>query len=195
RRLLLALGLAVGLPAAAQAPKAAAYTPPDGHWWLSASSEERDGFLIGYFECYSFMLRKEVPSGRPGGGLLQAVTDTYDNGSESAPVSSVIQLLFDRWRKGHRYRFVRADPANEYDGEWWRQAGDEDHAREGIIAGFLACQSAEQHLEVKTPVAVLVARVSRWYGVDPRDDSVISEKTDNDKLGAVIVRAEKEPPQ
>lgn len=184
--------MALCLMALGQAKKPT-FTPPDGHWWLNASSEERNGFLTGYFECYSFMLRKEVPSGPQGEGLSEAVTDVYDNGSESAPVASIIQLLFDRWQKEHRYRFVRADPSNEYDGDIWMGGDVKAGYRIAIIEGFLSCQAANGMPAASLSPAQLEARVSRWYGTGKEE--TLAQEHGNDKLGAVILRAEKEPPQ
>jgi hypothetical protein len=162
---------------------------PDGHWWLSATREQRDGFLIGYFECHSFTLRKPALSGPEGDGLMRAVTDAYEKQGKDTVIASVIQALSKRWLQERRYHLVWADPPDEWDGNnLWPLFRE----MPGIVQGFLACQIANgQHPPAASP-RTLVARVYKWYGLNIKK----YPNTDlgphaHDKLGAVILRAER----
>lgn len=194
KRLSALLLLALSLGAWGQA-KRQTFKPSDGHWWLNASSDEQDGFMIGYDECSSFVLRRQGPDASRY-EIEDAVTGVYNEGSEGVPVAAVIKSLFERWRKEHRYHFVRADPSNEYDGDIWWQSSYA--GRGGIIRGFEACQHAEagEHSSSSVSVASLIDRVSWWYGMDPikneDTDQAREAKHGGDKLGAVILWAEKE---
>lgn len=187
----LPLLLVLMLPACAQRAK---ITPPDGHWWLTASGTERDGFLIGYDECSTSVLRQSGPVVSRS-AFEDTITQYYTQNPRRAneSVTSAITWQEAEWRRTGAYHFVHAKPENEYDGETWRQGFAYGGAqREGMIRGFLACQTAEHGIKVTVSVAELISRVSKWYGIDPRDEGVANEATVNDKLGAVILRAEKE---
>lgn len=189
RKLVMALFALTAL-ALAQKP-AAKSNPPDGHWWLNATRGERNGFLTGYFDCHSFVLRKEVLSGPPGDGLVDAVSKAYDKDDESTAVASVIRALLERWRREGRYRIIRADPSNEPEGsDLWPLFRE----MPGIVEGFLACQVANGQHPPPVPVRILTARVYKWYGLDIKKypDTDLGPHA-NDKLGTVILRAEKGP--
>ncbi|MGH9475364.1 MAG: hypothetical protein ACRD1C_03415 [Terriglobales bacterium] len=194
RALCLAVLLAVFGCARAPAPAATPpFVPPDGHWWLNANAEQRDGFLIGYAECDALMLGHAAAS-ISAPNLEAAITRYYQARPDrkDEPVITAINALSAAWKRTGAYHFVHANPSYEYDGETWREGTDPD--RDGMIRGFLACQEAELGARVRVPVEVLIQRVSAWYGIDPHDESIASGKTINDKLGAVILHAEREGP-
>lgn len=172
---------------AAQPPRRAAFTPPDGHWWLAASAESRDGFDIGYDECDGTMLRWDGPS-MSRATFEARVTSYYRTHPEDLDVAAakVFARVEAPWRTS---RTRPIPPDNDYDGDMWWSATAANQA--GIIRGFLACQAAEQGLGSTVPVPILVQRVSRWYGVDPHKEGVVNPATIHDSLKQVILRAEK----
>lgn len=175
----------------AQAPRRPAFRPPDGHWWLTASAQARDGFVIGAGD-WDIFTRRTVPH-MSRLAFAAALTRSYRQhpGKLGLAVTTVISALQRHWRRTGKHRFVMV--TDEYTGDdiWWNAtAANQD----GIILGFLACQAAEQGLRITIPVKILVQRVSAWYGVVPGKDGVVNPKTINDKLSAVILRAERQGP-
>lgn len=180
--------------ACVQPPRRAAFQPPDGHWWLAASHQHRDGFEIGWDECDGWMLRHRGPS-MSSLVFEAAITGYYQRHPRALalPVSTVIARLDTRWKKTRAYPFVMSPPANEYTGDniWWNATAAQ---QDGMIRGFLACQVAEQGRRIAVPVPVLVRRVSHWYGVDPNQEGAVNPATMHDRLSTVILRAEKPTP-
>lgn len=165
-------------------------TQPDGHWWLAANADERGGFQVGFDECTAFDLARQVPRVKAT-TWVAAITGYYRDHPSSLglPVGAVAFRVQTGWRRTGAYRFVRADPQNEYDGEVWRVL---DTGREGIVMGFTACRASELHERFTVPAAVVVKRVNTLYGVDVNDPGSIDAAKSKQKLGAVILRAEKE---
>lgn len=173
-----------------QIPRTTVFTPPDGHWWIAASAEARDGFDIGYDECAGTRLSWHGPAmSRPA--FEEAVTKYYHTHPEGIgiPVATVLARLEAPWRTSR----VRPCPAgNDYNGDMWWPAATAN--QDGIIRGYLACQAAEHGLRIAVPVPVLIERVSKWYGVDPNQEGIVNPTTIHDSLSAVILHAEKQGP-
>jgi hypothetical protein len=166
RRITIALALAVLSLAQRPAMKP---TAPDGRWWQNATREQR----------YQ---------------LTDAITSAYNGAARpSQPVADVISSLFRHWRESGRYKFGHADPSNEWDGNNLWPAFREMPA---IVEGFLACQIGNGQRPPAVSPRTLVARVYKRYGLDikkyPNTDLGPHAR---DKLGAVILRAEKGPIQ
>lgn len=187
---LFAFGILFSLLACGQSGKGG-FKPPDGHWWLAAMSGQRDGMLTGFYACYTFAQRHPVESGTVGQRLGAKVTDFYMRNPDrlNLEVSEVLAQILAAARGRPLPRFVRPNPKNEPDGDAWRQLYDE---REGIVDGFRACQASAGQSVSNAPASALVAWINRWYGIDPADPSALNDKTGNDKLSAVILRAERE---
>lgn len=175
-------------------PARAWFTPPDGHWWLAAGAEERDGFETGEVDCDAYMLRHRIPA--PNADQFQrAVTEYYRDhpGSLGLPVTEVISRLYRAWAISRTYPVVRAPLAREFTSDIWWNAPPA--SRDGIIRGFLSCQAAEQDVRTQIPVEEIVRRVSLWYGIAPNREGVVNPTTANDALSRVILWAESPKPK
>ena len=185
----LAIALLFGLAALAQGPKAKPFAQPDGHWWLAANADRRDGFETGYFECSTFLLGHAVPDSGPGDKVNAPVTAFYAGSGKnlSVPIARVIARVDREARQSGRYPVVHPNPSNEYDGNsWW---GGTEQQREGMALGFLACQQAEMGLPPTLTAGQLKAKLDNWFGyVDHQTPT--QGRRGSEKLGPAILRFE-----
>lgn len=111
---------------------------------------------------------------------------------QTVPVATTLVQIEADWRRTGAYHFERADPNNEWDGEFWWSNVD---GRTGLVLGFLSCQAEAGQKVSNAPVPALVAWIDHWYGVDPAGrDSDMQGPRMNEKLSTAILAAERANP-
>ncbi|HXZ41598.1 MAG TPA: hypothetical protein VEG68_12725 [Terriglobales bacterium] len=168
----------------------------DGHWWLSVSPTEREGFLDGYIDCYIYEYKG--PARFTTISLDEArdlVTRFYeDNPSHlDEPVSDVL----DRFRDHPGEKLPRDDGEpikgrhGFYDGTYWKQISLDGKAQQlGFVGGHLWCH---EHLSrnkggmfSKSP-AEYRALITQWYRLN-EETGDIDAKREPMKIADVLFK-------
>ena len=184
----LIVGLLLGLAAFAQRPLPPAQ--PHGNWWLAASADKREGFLVGFYEC-GYMMRR--PFAELQDNLVVDAVRDYFAGSVALRSRSVVQAIQDLesgWKETGGIKFSVAAPSDEYDGDVWAGGGGLAARKEGIVLGFLECQETEMGLRPTLSPRDLTSRLDALYGVSYDEQSLLQAKQDDEKLGPAILRFE-----
>jgi hypothetical protein len=156
----------------------------DSRWWRTLSAEEHVSFLQGETDCYVFDAKgRQADDKSTVYDAPKKVTEYYQSNPQklSATVLSVLRSLSKPHRIDTSYgrHFY-------YDGDYWRKA---DHSqRATFVRGYLACREMYLHSRVDKPIDFYVGQLSSWYKVSDTDESELSEKTGNDKIGDILVR-------
>ena len=169
----------------------------DGHWWLSISSSERNGYLNGYFDCYDYEFNGPARFDKNQPDIAyELVTEFYDgNPSHLAePVSDVFYRFRDR--PGEKMRATDGEQITGrhgfYDGTYWKQISALGGQAEqlGFVEGYLWCHA---HLSrnrggvfSKAP-AEYVKLITRWYKFN-RDTGDIDAKREPTKIADVLFK-------
>jgi hypothetical protein len=163
----------------------------DGHWWSSASKEQRTGFIAGYIDCAAYEGGKKQLNNVSWNLLEPKVTSYYEaHGSEmQTPVAGLIEKLGlqepapnssdgEKWPEKHGI----------FDGEYWRQSLA-DH-RGGFVSGFLACYRVlpKRTANFSKPDSSYVTAISEWYGIRTDDPSEINDKRVNTRIADALFR-------
>ena len=91
----------------------------DGRWWKALSSDEKDGFLSGYFDCYIWDAKGSDYSNASITQEIQHITKYY-NAHPDAEGTPVIDLLHKV--AGQKRKSVEGERHGAYDGDYWRQS-------------------------------------------------------------------------
>lgn len=157
-------------------------TTYNGHWWLSISRDERDGFLNGYFDCYKYDYKgparfTEYPPDR----ARALVTHFYE--VNAADLGQQVPNVFYRFRD--RPGQTRTDGGGEpirgrhgyYGGQYWGMLGEEGEL--GYVEGYLWCWKKCLHNKgatfSKSPKEY-VALISKWYGLNYKTGDIDAER-------------------
>jgi len=114
----------------------------DRKWWTSVDSEEQQGFILGFSDCYGDTLRHKVRSDATNVEFRKAVNDFYtthtDQNSTDVP-ELVIRLL--RTLKSSVHQLPGGEVWNEphgfLDGQYWNESTENE--RTGFLEGYIKC--------------------------------------------------------
>jgi hypothetical protein len=176
-------GLLLGA-AACGAQQPGARLPYDGRWWLAASDLKRDGFVVGYLDCYHFEYKgPELFRTKSYQRYRDLVTKFYqDSATRLRPFSEVIGRYRDK--PGEKYESPGGEPAHARhggnDGLYWRQASNEGHDEQlGFVEGYLYCHEKlaknKGGVFAKTPEEYR-ALITQWYRFDEKTDDVDAKR-------------------
>jgi hypothetical protein len=166
--LLAVLGMSCGIGRAAPEP---VY---NGHWWLSISTDQQDGFLNGYFDCYKYDHGGPYHFTRnPPDTARSLVTRFYEG--NSAQLGMSVPEVFYRFRDlpgqtvtGHGGEPIKGRHGF-YHGRYWGVLGQDGEL--GYVEGYLWCWKNCLHSKgatfSKSP-SEYVALISKWYGLNPK---------------------------
>lgn len=114
----------------------------DRKWWNSVDSEEQQGFILGFSDCYGDTLRHKVRSDATNVEFRKALNDFYtthtDQNSTEVP-ELVIRLL--RTLKSSVHHLPGGEVWNELhgylDGQYWNESTASE--RIGFLEGYIKC--------------------------------------------------------
>jgi hypothetical protein len=184
---LLAIGV-LGVTSCAHASSPQTY---DGKWWVSASKDQRIGFLSGYADCAIFDVGK--PGLRHFSSInAEPILSKYYSDHIEEQTTEVEPMLWKLWvgskpiehpPKGETYKSKHGF----FDGEYWKQATPSH--RLGFIQGYLYCQKRNSKPEgsfTNTP-DWYVTQISKWYGLKSPDSDEIDESKADKKIADVLL--------
>jgi hypothetical protein len=146
----------------------------NGHWWLSASTDEQDGFLNGYFDCYKYDYKgPDHFTQNPPDTARALITQFYDRNSTDLGMSVPEAFHRFRDRPGGTVTGGGGEPIKGrhgyYHGRYWGVLGKEGEL--GYVEGYLWCWKNCLHSKGATfskPASEYVALISKWYGLNPK---------------------------
>jgi hypothetical protein len=163
-----------------------AYPEHNGEWWMSTNSDQRVGFVVGYIDCYVFVL-KGPQTFLESWYEYQKRVDEYYHGHPSErgkPVSQALGVVASypasrpakKWAERHGF----------FDGEYWRQSVPSQ--RLGFVQGFLDCQNEHEASPARysRPDSWYVSESSEWYGVKSEDPGEVNAKRSGKKIADVL---------
>lgn len=162
----------------------------DGNWWLSASSDEQDGYLNGDADCATWELKIKAKYSHSIEENQKFITQFYnDNPSRrSDPVFQVSRKAEDipappRPQGGE----VWTEPHGYLDGDWWTQSSPLN--RVGFVEGYLRCYAqkrSKKKVHFSKKASFYVEQINRWYRVD--DPPPIPLKISEEKIATVLFK-------
>jgi len=164
----------------------------NGHWWLSLSTRERDGFVAGFADCYSFSHRSSF-----GNRSLQRYRELTDglyaaNRTRRAkPVGEVILQLRhvptdEPWLHGGE---THRGPHSYFDATYWMQIGDGPDKRRGFVEGYLHClATATGAPSFSRSPQQYQSLITHWYGLDRGVGDDPYEKRVNTAVADVLMQ-------
>ncbi len=181
----LVLGTALSV-APNNASLAAGQIRPDstqnGHWWLSLPTRERDGFVAGFVDCYSFSHRSGTFGKRSLIRYRELTTEVFTKNQMrlGEQVGRIILELRsvpsdEPWLKGGE---THPRPHGYFDGMYWMQIGakeesspqDADHRidmRRGFVEGYLHCLAGVRRApKFSKSAQAYQGLITNWYGLD-----------------------------
>jgi hypothetical protein len=167
----------------------------DGHWWVRASQEEREGFVTGFVDCYKFEVKGAAPFERSTVAYRDLVSDYYGQNASrlTEPVTSVLPALGARpGDEAPAGGETWPEPHGFYDGRYWVQVWAVGGANQqlGFVEGYLACNHAlaqNRNGVFSKPADAYRALISQWYQFDPRTGNTNTER-DKEKIADVLRR-------
>jgi hypothetical protein len=81
---------------------------------------------------------------------------------------------------------VSREPHGAYDGDFWRQSSRSE--RLNFVQGYIACEHIYLPHHFSRLPEYYVNAISAWYGVSDEDESVLNDKTANNKIGNVLLQ-------
>lgn len=157
----------------------------DSKWWLGLSERERLEFVTGALDCYINDVHGTQYLDESFSSNVKAITDYYAHHPEDSKLS-----VLDVMRRVPRHTTPQAahgrSKDNTVDGEYWRQA--DGPWRSALVEGYLACRAKYLQSHTTMPIASIVSRISKWYGVSEADPSEIDDHRSADKIGDLIDR-------
>lgn len=154
-----------------------------GAWCKALTTEQRDGYLVGYFDCYVFDRKGRKYPGGSRRQWIQAVSDYYRRHASDA--SLPVATIFHRINTG-------TPPVNPgslerhsyFDGEYWRQATPP--ARQEFVRGYLTCGRGSLVGAHEAAVERYSEEVTRWYGVSKSDPAAVDSAREGSKIADVM---------
>ena len=145
-------------------------------------------FLVqGYYSCFFF--DRKSPSVPDPYKAINAISEYYKQDSRllNQTVMDVLERLSkslpaDPDLKGD----IRNDKYGYHDGDYWRMILEAERA--DFVNGYTACRAFYFRESYSRPAKEYMDFVSKHYGIDPDDESVLSEKTGMDKIPPLIVQ-------
>ena len=165
----------------------------DGDWWHFLTTQEQEGFIFGYGECYSEPPGDNIRVSLDDGNTVLAVAIFYQGHQKlrTRPVAEVLKDIWsghipvheaqhvtpgEGWRERHGY----------FDGLWWK--GSSNVEQLGFVEGYLACHNLERrHVQpLPLPPSRYVDLLNAWY--HPGGDESVAAQHQADKIAAVLLR-------
>jgi hypothetical protein len=144
----------------------------DGHWWLSITSGERQGFLDGYYDCYTYEYNGPARfTTNPPARAIYFVTQFYEG--DPTRLNQAVSDAYYRFRDRPDDAPAKKDepmkePHRNYYGLAWQQMGGVGGkaSQLGFVEGYLWCHA---HLSQnkggtysKSP-SEYAALITQWY--------------------------------
>lgn len=165
----------------------------DGHWWLSASTDEQTGFLNGYFDCYKYDYRGPADfTNNPPDTARAMVTRFYER--SSGRLGLLVPDVFYRFRDRPGETVTSGGgvpvkgPHGYFDGDYWRILSAKEQI--GYAEGYLWCWKNCLHDKGATfskAAKTYVSLIGKWYGFNP-DTGDISLDHEYDKIADVLYK-------
>ena len=151
----------------------------DGHWWTEQSADEHMAFIVGFYSCYTWDLKKTLRLTWKT-YQLDSMVNRYlerDTARVALPLWKVLPRIFraagpSPWENE---RGAEPDPKGRYfeqDGAFWGEYTSEEVAGtmgKGYVEGYLVCNEFLLHGRrgrySRSP-AEYVALIKGWYGWD-----------------------------
>lgn len=114
----------------------------DGSWWAAADSEEQQGFIVGFLDCYYDTVKRRVTSEAFTEEYQKAVSEFYvahPNQNSTTVPETMVRLV--QTLKSSRKALPGGEVWNEshgyFDGGYWNQSTDKE--RLGFLEGYIQC--------------------------------------------------------
>jgi len=132
-----------------------------GKWWRAASSDERQGFMAGFLDCYSDDLNHQDMFDQSWQKYEEAMNSRYADSNASSRFAGELLVTLASRPNG----YIATSPHENEGNEWWRQ--DSAEARLGFLEGYISChERASQKMRWSKPAAHYIARLNDAYNVD-----------------------------
>jgi hypothetical protein len=114
----------------------------DRKWWTSVDSDEQQGFIIGFSDCYGDTLRRKVTSDATNVEFLKAMNDFYTTHTDQNPTEvPELVIRLSRTLKSSVHHLPGAEVWNEphgyLDGQYWNESTEKE--RLGFLEGYIKC--------------------------------------------------------
>jgi hypothetical protein len=168
----------------------------DGKWWLSISAKEQDGFVSGFYDCYTYEYKgPDRYTVKSFAEYRRLITGYYQNDTskKNLPVSEVMHQFRDRpGEKPATGGETTRGQHGYFDGLYWKQisalGGKEKEV--GFIEGYLSCHSElvrDRGGVFSKPPADYAELITQWYGLK-EDTGDIDEKREPAKVANVLFK-------
>jgi len=145
----------------------------DGAWWLSASSDERIGFLYALDDCLTYDAKPALVFDDTWVNYEKKITEFYRSPSDRR--ATFVQTIFESFGKSasaHR----SMQKSERYGDEFWRSHSE--LARRGFLDGYFSCRSRYENApEWSKPLAFYLDSLDDMYNVDDRHGENAPEYT------------------
>jgi hypothetical protein len=166
----------------------------DGQWWLSVSPKEHDGFVSGYYDCYTYEYKgPDKYTAKSFSEYGNLITGYYKNDAakQGVLVSEAMHELRDRpGEKASPGGETTPDKHGYFDGLYWKQisalGGKEKQV--GFVEGYLSCHAELVHNKgavFSKPAEEYAALITQWYGFK-EDTGDIDEKREPIKVADAL---------
>jgi hypothetical protein len=152
----------------------------DGRWWRSATVAERDGFVEGFADCYSFDVKGPGRFGQPVAKYRQSLDRLYADSMARGRLVPQMLLTVDEplpaRAKEHVPRKRPQGPFAGYTGLAWRNLRSEDGRTDGqlgFIEGLIECNNSLSHrASYSRPLSEYIAAINSMWHFDDQTSEI-----------------------
>lgn len=145
------------------------------------SADQRDGFAIGYYDCFVFGKGRMGPTGSRD-DWSSGITRFYE--SDPARLTLPVGQALDHVSKAHPDTSISKRASSYFDGEMWRQMLPASRIQ--YVQGFMSCHADDMKLPPETVIARYEKVMSDWYGISVTEVDEINPDRVTAKMGDVI---------
>lgn len=172
--------------------------PLNGQWWCSVPESQRVGFIIGYTECSTFVVKDKVYPNLKWNLLAKQITDQYINNTtkQNQPIEDVMMGIYTKAQSiktmdkyGSQFSFHPLKKGNgALDGRYWWESSQPE--RIGILYGYFQClnKNTSTLRLFPHPIDWYVEKISQWYGINADDERLFDKKHIDDPIVNAIWR-------
>lgn len=165
----------------------------DGKRWSESPRDIRIGFILGYVDCSTSILRERKYPNLNWTQLEKNISEYISNSpsSRDLQVGNLIVDIYDRESNKSVDIHIKKNEkiSGLFAGDYWWECSAEE--RKGMIEGYVEClkKSGYKKIDLSHPIDFYVNAISAWYGFDENNEKTYNKARFKDKIASVFVFA------
>lgn len=168
-------------------------TAMDGKRWSESTRDRRIGFILGYVDCSTSILRERKYPNLNWTQLEEKISEYISNSpsSKDLQVVNLIVEIYDRESNNSVDIHIKKNEKilGLFAGDYWWECSPEE--RKGMIEGYVDClkKSRYKRIDLSHPIDFYVNAISAWYGFDDSNEKKYNKARFKDKIASVFASA------